>query len=100
MELRRSDDRAALRRWRVASGFIRGTLRVDDGARMDWLQLGRGPLSIVVVPGAGDGLWTIGRTAVQFAWRYRRRFLSHRLLILGRREPIPLGFGIEEHARD
>jgi 3-oxoadipate enol-lactonase len=67
---------------------------------MDWLQVGRGPLSVVVVPGAGDGLWTVGRSAMQLAWRYRRRFWSHRLLILGRREPIPLGFGVEEHADD
>lgn len=67
---------------------------------MDWLQLGRGPLSAVVVPGAGDGLWTVGRSAMLLAWRYRRRFRSHRLLILGRREPIPSGFGVEAHADD
>jgi pimeloyl-ACP methyl ester carboxylesterase len=67
---------------------------------MDWLQLGHGPLSAVVVPGAGDGLWTIGRSAMYLAWRYRRRFRSHHLLILGRREPIPSGFGIEDHADD
>jgi pimeloyl-ACP methyl ester carboxylesterase len=54
----------------------------------------------VVVPGIGDGLWTVGQSAVQLAWRYRRRFWSHRLLILGRREPIPSGFGVEEHAED
>ena len=81
-------------------GFRRGTLRFADRARMDWLELGHGPLSVVVVPGAGDGLWTVGRSALQLAWRYRRRFWSHRLLILGRREPIPSGFGVEEHADD
>ena len=81
-------------------GFRRGTLRCADGARMDWLQLGRGALSVVVVPGVGDGLWTIDQSAVHLAWRYRRRFWSHRLLILGRREPIPSGFSVEEHADD
>jgi pimeloyl-ACP methyl ester carboxylesterase len=67
---------------------------------MDWLQLGRGPLPVVVIPGVGDGLRTLGRSAIELAWRYRRRFWSHRLLILGRREPIPRGFGVEEHAVD
>ena len=67
---------------------------------MDWLLLGHGTLSAVVVPGAGDGLWTIGRSTMQMVWRYRQRFWSHRLLILGRREPIPSGFGVEEHAAD
>ena len=81
-------------------GFSRGTVRSADGSCIDWLQLGRGRLSVVVVPGAGDGLWTIGRSAAHLAWRYRRRFWSHRLLILGRREPIPSGFGVEDHAND
>jgi pimeloyl-ACP methyl ester carboxylesterase len=81
-------------------GCRRGTLRFADGGRMDWLQLGRGSFPAVVVPGVGDGLWTIGQSAVQLAWRYRRRFWTHRLLIVGRREPIPSGFGVEEHADD
>src|SRR4029078_2336671 len=81
-------------------GFGRGTLRLADGSRIDWLQLGRGSLSVVVVPGIGDGLWTIGQSAPQLVWRYRRRFWSHRLLILGRRDPIPSRFGVEEHADD
>ena len=67
----------------MPSGFKRGTLRFEHGARMDWLQLGRGSLSAVVIPGAGDGLWTVGRSTMQMVWRYRQRFWSHRLLILG-----------------
>src|SRR6266511_5212685 len=84
----------------MVSGFRRGTLRCADGTRMDWLQLGRGSLPVVVVPGVGDGLRMIGQAGIQLAWRYRRRFWSHRLLILGRREPIPSGFSVEEHAAD
>jgi pimeloyl-ACP methyl ester carboxylesterase len=67
---------------------------------MDWLRLGDGSLPVVVIPGAGDGLWTVGRSAPLLIWRYRRRLRSHRLLVLGRREPIPSGFGVEEHADD
>jgi pimeloyl-ACP methyl ester carboxylesterase len=67
---------------------------------MDWLQLGRGPLPVVIVPGAGDGLRTVDQSAIQLVCRYRRRFRSHRVLILGRREPIPSGFGSDEQARD
>ena len=84
----------------MLSGFRRGTLRFEHGARMDWLQLGRGSLSAVVIPGAGDGLWTVGRSTMPMVWRYRQRFWSHRLLILGRREPIPSGFEVEDHAGD
>src|SRR4051812_25267838 len=84
----------------MPNGFRRGTLRFEQGAQMDWLQLGRGSLAAVVVPGAGDGLWTIGRSTMQMVWRYRQRFWSHRLLILGRRDPIPSGFGVEKHADD
>ena len=100
MQLLCADVGAILRRVLVLSGFRRGTLRFAHGARMDWLQLGCGSLSAVVVPGAGDGLWTIGRSTMQMVWRYRQRFWSHRLLILGRREPIPSGFGVEDHADD
>lgn len=81
-------------------GVRRGVLRLRDGARIDWLQVGWGPLSAVIVPGAGDGLWTVGQTAPHLLWRYRRRLTTHRLLILGRREPIPPGFGIADHADD
>jgi pimeloyl-ACP methyl ester carboxylesterase len=84
----------------ILPGAQGGSLRLADGARMDWLQLGVGSLPVVVVPGAGDGLWTVKQTALLLAWRYRRRFHSQRLLVLGRREPIPPGFGAKEHAED
>lgn len=80
--------------------FQRGSLRIAHGARIDWLQLGRGARTMVIVPGAGDGLWTVHQSALHLAWRYRRRLLSHRLLILGRREPIPSGFSVQEYADD
>jgi pimeloyl-ACP methyl ester carboxylesterase len=80
--------------------FQRGTLRLAHGAGMDWLQLGRGERKMVIVPGAGDGLWTVRQSALHLAWRYRRRFWSHQLLILGRREPIPTGFGVQDYADD
>jgi pimeloyl-ACP methyl ester carboxylesterase len=84
----------------VPAGLKRGVIRLRDGARIDWLQVGWGPLPAVIVPGAGDGLWTVGQTIPHLLWRYRRRVATHRLLILGRREPIPPGFGIAEHADD
>lgn len=78
----------------------RGDLRLTDGSRMDWLRIGNGPLPVVVVPGAADGLWTVRQTALLLAWRHRHRFRTHRLLILGRREPMPSGFGVERLADD
>ena len=78
----------------------RGSLHLPGGARMDWCQLGHGSLPVVVIPGAGDGLWRVGQSAPLLAWRYHRRWRSNRLLILGRREPIPPGFTVADHADD
>ncbi|MGE3272734.1 MAG: alpha/beta fold hydrolase [Chloroflexota bacterium] len=77
-----------------------GALRLAHGAEIEWLQFGRGALRTVVIPGAGDGLWTVRQWLPLFAWRYRRRYRTHRLLIMGRREPIPERFGIAAHAED
>jgi pimeloyl-ACP methyl ester carboxylesterase len=80
--------------------FQRGTLRLAHGAQMDWLQLGRGAHTMVIVPGAGDGLWTVRQSALHLVWRYRRRLQNYRMLFLSRREPIPTGFAFQEYADD
>lgn len=82
------------------SPFRRGTLPLAHGVGMDWLHIGRGVRKMVIIPGAGDGLWTVRQSALHLAWRYRRRFWSHQLLILSRREPIQTGFGVQDYATD
>jgi pimeloyl-ACP methyl ester carboxylesterase len=92
--------RTAARSRSFSLGPQGGSLRLPDGARMDWLQLGYGARPVVVVPGALDGLWTARQSPAQFVLRYRPRLRSCRLLILSRREPIPAGFDPAAHAED
>ncbi len=80
--------------------FQTGHLSEPDGAVKPYVTIGTGPLPMVVVPGAADGLVTCVDVALYLAWFYRHRAASCRLLILSRREPIPESFGLEQHAED
>jgi pimeloyl-ACP methyl ester carboxylesterase len=80
--------------------FHAGKLHSPDGATKPYVTIGEGRCSMVVVPGAADGLRTCVDVAVYLAWFYRKRAGHSRLLILSRREPIPPQFGVERHAFD
>jgi pimeloyl-ACP methyl ester carboxylesterase len=81
---------------RFQTGHI-GTL---DGARTPYVSIGEGRRTMVVVPGAADGLRSCMQVALYLAWFYRERARGSRVLVLSRREPLPAGFGIERHAVD
>lgn len=87
-------------RIKVLPEFQTGQLSEPDGAVKPYVTIGTGPLPMVVVPGAADGLVTCVDVALYLAWFYRHRAQTCRLLILSRREPIPERFGIEQHADD
>jgi pimeloyl-ACP methyl ester carboxylesterase len=80
--------------------FETGVLLASDGAGKPYVAIGDGPISVVVVPGAADGLRIAVDVAPYLAWFYRHRARTCRLLILSRREPLPPEFGIERHAED
>jgi pimeloyl-ACP methyl ester carboxylesterase len=80
--------------------FQTGFLTEPDGTVKPYVTIGAGPIPMVVIPGAADGLRTCVDVAVYLAWFYRDRAKHCRLLILSRRDPIPDGFGIERHAQD
>jgi pimeloyl-ACP methyl ester carboxylesterase len=80
--------------------FQTGLLAGPDGAAKPYVTMGAGPVPMVVVPGAADGLRTCVDVAVYLAWFYRHRLEKYRLLILSRRDPIPPDFGVERHADD
>jgi 3-oxoadipate enol-lactonase len=62
--------------------------------------MGSGPVPVVYLPGAADGLRTATDVAQTLAWFFRERLSKQRLLILSRRQPIPAGFSIAQHAAD
>ncbi|HEY3255554.1 MAG TPA: alpha/beta hydrolase [Polyangiaceae bacterium] len=80
--------------------FEIGFVPEPDGARKPYVAFGSGPISMVVIPGAADGLRTCAEVALYLAWFYRERARRCRITILSRREPLPSGFGIERHADD
>src|SRR5262245_10242563 len=80
--------------------FQTGSITAADGADKPYVVIDGGPTTMVVIPGAADGLRTCVDVAVFLAWFYRERVESCRVLILSRREPIPLNFGLERHADD
>jgi pimeloyl-ACP methyl ester carboxylesterase len=81
--------------------FRTGCLDADDGAVKHYVVVqGYGPTSMVVLPGAADGLRTCVDVAVYLAWFYRERVKNGPLLILSRREPLPPNYPMEMHAAD
>jgi pimeloyl-ACP methyl ester carboxylesterase len=67
---------------------------------MDYLLLGTGPIPLVLIPGAGDGQKTADEARAQLRWYFARRSRQYRILYLSRRQPIPDGFTVEQHADD
>lgn len=80
--------------------YHRSKLRTRDDAMMPVLELGRGPRSVVMIPGAGDGLTTVYDSARRLSWFYRRRAPHFKMHIISRRDNIPSDHSIEDHARD
>lgn len=81
--------------------YEKGSLATPDGAAvLPYVIVGTGPISQVIIPGAGDGLSLVTDAALNLAWFYRRRSDRYRLLIVSRRQPIPEGFGSRQFAED
>lgn len=78
----------------------RGVLSFAHGTHVEWLRLGRGSRLVLIVPTASDGLWTTPYATLRAAWTYRHRLRSYRLLLISRRQPIPRGFQVRQHAED
>jgi pimeloyl-ACP methyl ester carboxylesterase len=80
--------------------FQTGHVPQTDGGQTPYVLIGQGPIPMVVVPGAADGLRTCVEVSLSLAWFYRSRARRCRLLVLSRREPMLADFGIERHADD
>ena len=80
--------------------FEKTKMRLSNGSLMPTVELGCGPTQVVTIPGAGDGISTAYDAARSLAWFYRRRAPHQHMHIISRREDIPLGYTIADHARD
>lgn len=80
--------------------YEKGFVPLADGARVPYVAVGEGDIPVVLVPGAGDGFRTVADAALALAWTYRARARRYRVLFLSRREPLPPGFTMAQHAAD
>ena len=76
------------------------TLTTPDGATISGLRCGHGPIPLLVIPGAGDGLFTARDSALSLALYFWPRRHTYTITYLSRRDPIPPGFTLRDHARD
>ena len=78
----------------------KGTIELPDGGRIPYVKIGAGSQRVVVLPGAGDGLTTVVQGAGRLDWFYARRKRDFSILVLSRRDPIPEGWSMAQHAED
>jgi len=70
------------------------------GTTMDYIAFGTGTTHLILLPGLGEGLQTIGGTAVPFAVLYRMFAKRYRIHVFGRRKVLPKIFSTREMAQD
>lgn len=80
--------------------YERAKLSLSNGALMPVVELGSGQTPVVAIPGAGDGITTSYESAWGLAWFYRSRGPHQKMHVVSRREHIPPGYSVADHARD
>ena len=70
------------------------------GAQMDYIVFGRGEKELVMIPGLGDGLVTVGGKALPFALLYRMYAKDYRVWVFSRKAPLPQGHTTRAMADD
>ena len=65
-----------------------GVLQPPTGGRIEYLDLGAGQ-PMLVIPGGEDGVRTVGEASRALRWTYRERARRFRVIVVGRREPVP-----------
>ncbi len=84
----------------VLPPYTLGAITTPDGAQMAYMTLGNGPVKLVVIPGAGDGQATAAEAAGRLRLYFAKRAKRYRILYISRRQPIPSGWSVEQHAND
>lgn len=76
-------------------------LKIDmDGAFMEIAAFGKGERNLIILPGLGDGLTTVGGKAFPMALMYRLFAKDFRVFMMSRRKPLPADFDTEKMAAD
>ena len=76
-----------------------GELNLGD-SRMAYIRFGRGPRTLIMLPGLGDGLKTVKGTALPMAAMYRSFAKDFTVYMFSRKSPLPEGYTTREMARD
>ena len=66
----------------------------------EYIRFGRGKRNLIILPGLGDGLKTVGGTAVPMAVMYRIFAKDFTVYMFSRREALPPGHTTRDMARD
>lgn len=71
-----------------------------DNTELDYIVFGNGSRYLILIPGLGEGLQTIGGTAIPFALMYRKLAKDYRVYVFGRRLQMPDPFTTRDMAED
>ena len=66
----------------------------------DYIRFGNGPKTLVMIPGVGDGLKTVKRMALPFAFLYRSLAKSFTVYVFSRRRELSPGMTTRSMAED
>ena len=66
----------------------------------EYIRFGRGKRNLIILSGLGDGLKTVGGTAVPMAVMYRMFAKDFTVYMFSRREDLPVGHTTRDMARD
>ncbi len=78
---------------------VNGKVSLDD-TTMDYVAFGKGSKALIMIPGLGEGLQTVGGTAIPFALLYRKLAKEFRVYMFSRRLVMPEGFTTRDMAED
>ena len=66
----------------------------------EYIRFGKGKRNLIMLPGLGDGLKTVGGTALPMALMYRKFSKGFTVWMFSRREDLPAGHTTRDMARD
>ena len=71
-----------------------------DNTTIDYIAFGKGSKNLILIPGLGEGMTTVGGTAIPMALMYRKLAKDFRVYMFGRRLDMPSDFSTKDMAED